>query len=208
MTLVNEPLRWEGVQYATGEKQRAITNSSRKNEEAGPKRKRRSAVDMSSGEGIVRCIGTWNVRSIYCCSVTKSCLTLCDPMDCSMPGSSFLHYQSVLKFMSIELVMLSKHLILCCPLLLPSIFSARGSLLVSWFFIYGGQSTGASALISVLPMNGQGWFPLGLIGLISLQSRGLSRVFSNTTISKYQIFGVQPSFRHKSHVCTWLLEKP
>ena len=128
-------------------------------------------------------------------------------MDCSMPGSSFLHYQSVLKFMSIELEMLSNHLIRCCPLLLPSIFSAWGSLQVSWFFIYGGQRTGASALVSVLPMNGQGWFPLGLTGLISLQSRGLSRVFSITTISKYQIFGVQPSFRHKSHVCTWLLEK-
>ena len=91
MTLVNEPLRWEGVQYATGEKQRAITNSSRKNEEAGPKRKRRSAVDMSSAEGIVRCIGTWNVRSIYCCSVTKSCLTLCDPMDCKLPDFPVLH---------------------------------------------------------------------------------------------------------------------
>ena len=114
-------------------------------------------------------------------------------MDCSMPGSSFLHYQSVLKFMSIELEMLSNHLIRCCPLLLPSIFSAWGSLQVSWFFIYGGQRTGASALVSVLPMNGQGWFPLGLTGLISLQSRGLSRVFFSTTIQKHQFLSTQPS---------------
>ena len=91
MSLVDKPPRG-GVQYATGEKQRAIINSSRKNEEAGPKQKWHSAVDMSGGEGIVRCIGTWNVRSICCCSVTKSCLTLCDPMDCKLPDVPVLHY--------------------------------------------------------------------------------------------------------------------
>ena len=94
---------------------------------------------------------------------------------------SFTISQSLFKLMSIELVMLSNHLILCCPLLLlPSVFPASGSFLVSQFFASGGQSIGASA--SVLPVNIQGWFSLGLTGLISLQSQGLSRVFSNTIV--------------------------
>ena len=67
-------------------------------------------------------------------------------------------------------------------------FPASGSFPVSWLFTSGGQSTGVSALASVLPMNIQGWFPLGLTGLISLQSKGLSRVFSSTTIWKHQCF--------------------
>ena len=70
----------------------------------------------------------------------------------------------------------------------------------------GGQSIEASA--SVFPMNIQGWFPLGLTGLISLQSKGLSRVFSNTTVQKHQFFGTQPSSWSSSHIHTWLLEKP
>ena len=93
---------------------------------------------------------------------------------------SFTISQSLLKLISIESVMPSNHLILCCPFLLPSIFSASGSSLRSWLFASGGQSTGASASASVLPMNIQDWFPLGWTGLISLQSKGLSRVFSNT----------------------------
>ena len=93
---------------------------------------------------------------------------------------SFTISQSLFKLMSIELVMLSNHLILCCPLLLlPSVFPASGSFLVSQFFASGGQSIGASA--SVLPVNIQGWFSLGLTGLISLQSQGLSRR-SNTIV--------------------------
>ena len=64
-----------------------------------------------------------------------------------------------------------------------------------------------SATASVLPMNSQGWFPLGLTGLISLQSKGLSRVFSNTTVQKHQFFGAQPSLWSYSHIHTWLLEK-
>ena len=70
-----------------------------------------------------------------------------------------------------------------------------------------GQSTGASASASVLPMNTQGWFSLGLTGLISLQSKGLSRLFSNTTVQKHQFFGAQPSLWSMSHIHTWLLEK-
>ena len=93
---------------------------------------------------------------------------------------SFTSSQSLLKFVFIESMMLSNHLILCHPLLLlPSIFSGSGSFPMSQLFTWDGQSIGASA--SVLPMNLQGWFPLGLIDLISLQSKGLSRVFSSTT---------------------------
>ena len=76
---------------------------------------------------------------------------------------------------------------------------------MTWLFASGGQSIGASE--SGLPMNIQGWFPLGLTGLISLQSRGFSRVFSSTTIWKCQFFGAQPSLRFNSHICTWLLAK-
>ena len=70
-----------------------------------------------------------------------------------------------------------------------------------------GQGTGASASASVLPMNTQGWFSLGLTGLISLQSKGLSRFFSNTTVQKHQFFGTQHSLWSMSHIYTWLLEK-
>ena len=87
-------------------------------------------------------------------------------------------------------------------------FPASRSFPMSQFFPSGGQSTGASASASVLPMNIQDWFPLGLTGLISLQSKGLSRVFSNTTVQKHQFFGTQPSLWSKLHICTWLLEKP
>ena len=86
----------------------------------------------------------------------------------------------------------------------PQSFPASGSFPVSQTFASGGQSIGASA--SVLPMNSQGWFPLGLTGLISLLSKGLSRVFFSTTIRKHQFFGTQPSLSSKSF-CTWLLEK-
>ena len=87
-------------------------------------------------------------------------------------------------------------------------FPTSGSFPMSRLFASGGQNIGASALESVLPMNIQGWFPLGLTGLISLQSRGLSRVFSSTTIRKHQLFGTQPSLWSDSHIHTWLLEKP
>ena len=95
---------------------------------------------------------------------------------------------SLLKLMSIELVMSSNHLVLCPPLLLlPSIFPSIRSFPVSQFFASGGQSIGPSASASALPMNIQNWFPLGWTGWISLQSKGLSRVFSNTT-AKASIF--------------------
>ena len=120
-----------------------------------------------------------------CFSGSKSCLTLCNPMDCSMPGSSVFHcLTEFAQIKSIESVMLSNHLILCLPLspfCLPS-FPASGSFLVSLLFASGGQSIGVSASASVLPMNIQDLFPLGWTDLISFQSKGLSRVFSNATI--------------------------
>ena len=105
----------------------------------------------------------------------------------------------------------------CHPTILSSIvpfsfclqsFPASGSFLISCFFTSNGQSIRASASASVLPMNIQYWFSLGLTGLISLQSKELSRVFSNTTVQKHQFFDTQPSLWSNSHIHTWLLEKP
>ena len=116
---------------------------------------------------------------------------------------------SLFKLMYIESGMLSNQLILCFPLscCLHS-FSTLGSFPMSWLFPSSDQSIWASASASVLPMNIQGWFPLGLTGLISLQSKGLSSIFSNTTIQKHQFFGTQLSLWSSSHIHTWLLEKP
>ena len=86
-------------------------------------------------------------------------------------------------------------------------FPASGSFPMSQFFASGGQGIGASASASVLPMHIQGWFPLGLIGLISLLFRGLSRVLSNTTIQKHQFFRAQPTLWSKFHIRTWILGK-
>ena len=87
-------------------------------------------------------------------------------------------------------------------------FIASGAFPMSQFFTSGDQSIAVSASISVLPMNNQDWFPLGWTGLISLQSKGLSRVFSDTTVQKHQFFGAQPSSQSNSHNHIWLLEIP
>ena len=123
---------------------------------------------------------------------------------------SIINFQSPPKPMSIELVMPSTHLILCRPLLLlPSIFpSIRGSFPKSQLFTSGGQSIGVSASTSLLPMNTQDWSPLGWTDWTSLQSKGLSRVFSNTTVQKHQFFSAQLSSQSTSHNHTWPLEKP
>ena len=91
-----------------------------------------------------------------------------------------------------------------CPQSLP----ASKSFPMSQLFAWDGQSTGVSALASFLPMNTQNWSLLGWTGWISLQSKGLSRVFSNTTVQKHQFFGTQLSSQSNSHIHTWLLEKP
>ena len=116
----------------------------------------------------------------YCCSVAKSCLTICIPtITAQQAFLSFTISWSLLKLLSIQFVMPYNHLILCRPLLLlPSIFPASGSFLIRQLFASGGQSIGASASTSVLPMTIQNCFPLGLTGLISLQSKGLSRVWT------------------------------
>ena len=91
-----------------------------------------------------------------------------------------------------------------CPQSLP----ASKSFPVSQLFTWGGQSTRVSALASFLPKKSQSWSPSECIGWISLQSKGLSRVFSNTTVQKHQFFGAQPYSQSSSHIHTWLLEKP
>ena len=90
----------------------------------------------------------------------------------------------------------------------PQSFPESGSFPISQFFTSGGQTIGVSASASVLPMNIQNWFPLGWTGLISLQSKGLSRVFSNTTVQRHQYFSAQPSSQSNSHIHTWPQDKP
>ena len=116
---------------------------------------------------------------------------------------SIINSQSLLKLMSIELVMPSKHLVLfiCFSSGLQS-FPALGSFLMSQFFASGGQCIGVSASASVLPMNIQDWSPLGWTGWISLKSKGLSRVFSNITVQKHQFFSTQLSLESNSHIHT------
>ena len=117
--------------------------------------------------------------------------------------------RSSLKLMSIKLVMPSSNLILCRPLYLlppipPSIrvFSNESTLRMRW------PSIGISASASILTMNTQDWSPLGWTGWISFQSKGLSRVFSNTTVEKHQFYGAQLSSQSNTHIHTWPLEKP
>ena len=141
-------------------------------------------------------------------SVTQSSLTLCNPMDCSTPGLPVHHQLPVFT---------QTHAHWCHPTISFSIisfssclqsFPASGSFQMSQFFVSGGQSIGVSASASVLPMTIQDWFPLGWTGSISLLSKGLSRVFFNTTVQKHQFFSAQLSSQSNSHIHTWLLEKP
>ena len=149
----------------------------------------------------------WFLSSVS--SVTQSCLTLCDPMDCSRPGFP-VHHQLL------EIAQTCPSSQWCHLTISSSVvpfssclqsFSASGSFPMSQFSTSGSQSIGASASASVFPMNIQGWFPLGWTGLISLWSKELLRGFSSTTVGKYQFFGTQPSLWFNSHIHTWLLEK-
>ena len=114
----------------------------------------------------------------------------------------------LLKLTSIESVMPSNHLILCHPLLPPSIFPSIRIFSNELVLGIRVQSIGVSAPASAIPMITQDWFPLGWTGWIALQSKGLSRVFSNTTVQKHQFFGTQPSSQSNSHIHTWPQEKP
>ena len=128
------------------------------------------------------------------------------------PSLSIANSRSSLKLISIESVTPSSHLILCRPLFLlsscPQSLPVSESFPVSQLFTWGGQSTRVSALASFLPKNTQDWSPLEWTGWISLQSKGLSRVFFNTTVQKHQFFSAQLSSQSSSHIHTWLLEKP
>ena len=129
-------------------------------------------------------------------------LTLCDPMNRSTPGFPVYHHsQSSLKLMSIESMMPPRHLILCRPL------PPSESFPMSQLFTWGGQSALVSAIASFLPKKSQGWSS-EWTGWISLQSKGLSRVFSNTTVQTHQFFSTQLSSQSNSHIHTWPQEKP
>ena len=131
-----------------------------------------------------------------CCSVTQLCPTLCYFMDCNTPGFPVLH--SLPEFAQTHVHWVGDAIQSSHPLLLPSapalnLSQHQGLLQLNQFFSSGGQSVGASASASVLSMNIQDWFPLGWTGWISRQSKGLSRVFSNTTVQKHQSFSAQLS---------------
>ena len=136
---------------------------------------------------------------ICCCSITQSCLTLCDPMDCSMPGFPILHH--LLELAQTNVHWVGDAIQPSCPLssTFPPAFNLSqhwGLFFQSQLFASGGQSIGASASASVLPLNMQGWFPLELTGLNSLQSKRLLKVFSNTIVRKHQFFSAQPSTKY------------
>ena len=128
-------------------------------------------------------------------SVAQSCLSLCNPMDGSTPGLP-VHHQ-LQEFTQTHVYPVGDAIQPSHPVVpfssCPQFFPASWSFPMSQFYTSGGQNIGVSASESVLPMNIQGWFPLALIGWISLQSKGLSRVFSNTTVQKHQFFGAQLS---------------
>ena len=148
--------------------------------------------------------------SVQFSSVTHHVRLFVTPWIAASQASLFItNSQSLLKFMSIKSVMPFSHLILCRPLLsCPQSLPASGSFPMSQLFPWGDQSTGVSASASVLPINTQDWSPLGWTGWIFLQSRVLSRVFSDTTVQKHQFFSTQLSSQSNSHIYTWPLEKP
>ena len=142
-------------------------------------------------------------HSDCCCySVAKSCLTLCDLLVYREPGSSVFHY--LLEFAQIHVHWVGDAIQPFHPLLPPSPFafslSQHQSFPGSRLFTSGSQDIGASASATVLPVNIWGWFPLGLPGLISLLSKGLSRVFCSTTVRNHQFFSTQPSLWSNSHI--------
>ena len=148
--------------------------------------------------------------SVQFSSVALLCPTLCDPMNCStprlpvhdhLPEFTQTHVHRVR-----DAIQLSDPVIRfsSCPQSLP----ASKSFPMSQLFAWGGQSTGVSALELFLPKKSQGWSPSEWTGWNSLQSKGFSGVFSNTTVQKHQFFSAQPSSQSNSHIHTWLLERP
>ena len=152
----------------------------------------------------------WALRqsSIQFSSVAQSCLTLCDPMNCSMPGLPVHHHLP--EFTQTHVHRVGDTIQPSHPQLSPSPPAPNPSQHQSLFQWVNSSHEVAkvSALASFPPKNTQGWSPLEWTGWISLQSKGLSRVFSNTTVQKHQFFGTQLSSQSNFHIHTWLLEKP
>ena len=148
------------------------------------------------------------LSSVQFSSVTQSRLTLCDPMNRSTPGLPVHHHLPEFTQTQIHWVRDAISSLVVpfssCPQSLP----ASESFPMSQLFAWGGQSTGASALASFLPKKSQGWSPSEWTDWISLQSKSLSWVFSNTTVQTHQFFGAQPSSQSNSHIHTWPQEKP
>ena len=165
--------------------------------------------DYSSLQSII--LYNIDIRSDQIRSVTQSCLTLCDPMNRSTPGLPVHHQLPELTQTHVHRV--SDAIQPSHPLSSPShadpnpsrpqSLPASESFPMSQLFAWGGQRTGVSALASFLPKKSQGWSTSEWTGWISLQSRGLSRVFSNTTVQKHQFFGAQLSSQSNSHIHTW-----
>ena len=144
-------------------------------------------------------------------SVAQSCPTLCHYLNRSTPGL-YVHHQ-LPEFTQTHVHLVSDAIQPSHPLVVPfsscpQSLPASGFFPVSQHFTWGGQSIGVSASASVLPKNTQDWSPLEWTGWMSLQSKGLSRVFSNTKVQKHQFFGAQLSSQSNSHIHTWPLEKP
>ena len=153
--------------------------------------------------------GTIPKKRVQFSSVAQSCPTLCDPMNCSMPGLPVHHQlpeftQTRPSSRWCHPAISSFVVPFSCPQSLP----ASESFPMRQLFVWGGQGIGVSALASVLPMNTQDWYPLEWTGWISLRSEGLSKVFSNTTVQKHQFFSAQLSSQSNSHIHTWPQEKP
>ena len=165
---------------------------------------------MCTAHGLLYCrqILYWmshQFSSVQFSLVNQSCLTLCDPMDRSMPGFPIHHQLPEFTQTHVHPAISSSVVAFCSHF---QSFPASGSFQMSRFFPSGDQSIGVSASTSVLPVNSQDWSSLGWTGWISLQSKGLSRVFSNTTVQKHQFFVAQLSSQSNSHIHTWPVEKP
>ena len=149
------------------------------------------------------------IKHLEFSSVAQLCPTVCDPVDCSTPGLPVCHQFP--EFTPTHVHWVGDAIQPSHPLSFSSHLQslpASGSFQMSQLFPSGGQSIGVSASTSDLPMNIQDRFPLGWTAWISLQSKGLSRVLSNTTVQKHQFFSTQLSLWSNSHIHTWLLEKP
>ena len=154
--------------------------------------------------------------NLFCANIgirsdqSLSHVRLCDPMNHSTPGLP-VHHQ-LLEFTQTHIHRVGDAIQPSHPLSSPSPLapnpSQHQSFPMSQLFAWDGQSTGVSASASVLPKKSQGWSPSEWTGWISLQSKGLSRVFSKTTVQKHQFFGTQPSSQSNSHIHTWPQEKP